>query len=130
MNLWFSLPDIDECKVADPCNISISNCSNTHGSYACKCFAGYFPLTSSECIGKSKRILIIILCIANLLCVFMANTFLEVRIGLIILLTRGSYNIRYTCNYGDPYILYTENQLEYIHTSIFPTVAKASNSLV
>ena len=112
MNLWFSLPDIDECKVADSCNISISNCNNTNGSYTCECIAGYTSKTSVECIGKSNRILIIILCIAALLCVFMANTYLEVRISHIILLTRGRYNIQYTCKYSDSYILYIENQLE------------------
>ena len=44
--------DVNECSVPHSCNMKISSCMNTNGSYLCKCVEGYTQNSSVECIGK------------------------------------------------------------------------------
>ena len=51
MTCLFSYLDEDECLTAGVCGNGI--CSNTEGSYQCKCPKGYAPgRYSPRCVGK------------------------------------------------------------------------------
>ena len=47
------VPDVNECNDAPSCNTSISSCTNTGGSYICRCVEGYAQKSFSVCIGKA-----------------------------------------------------------------------------
>lgn len=54
-SLVFSCADLDECSNV-PGLCSVGECSNTIGSYFCKCPLGYFTsLDGSRCIGECTR---------------------------------------------------------------------------
>jgi len=46
--------DIDECKLNKPCNKDTENCSNTPGSYKCKCKQGYVRTKKGDCKKKDQ----------------------------------------------------------------------------
>ena len=51
LNIYF-LSDIDECITGDfNCDLTVSTCSNTPGSYTCTCNTGYTG-SNGYCVGQ------------------------------------------------------------------------------
>ena len=44
-------PDIDECSMANDCDMENGICTNTNGSYKCSCVSGYSG-DGFNCTGK------------------------------------------------------------------------------
>ena len=56
MNATFSSVDIDECALGtSTCSLSISDCTNSNGSFVCHCHAGY-TMKEGQCEGKSLMV--------------------------------------------------------------------------
>ena len=46
--------DIDECQLSSPCH-SLATCSNTEGSFSCKCREGYHGDGIGKCTGNFNK---------------------------------------------------------------------------
>lgn len=46
--------DIDECQLSSPCQ-SLATCSNTEGSFSCKCREGYHGDGTINCTGNLNK---------------------------------------------------------------------------
>ena len=49
----FLCADIDECLKEDACH-TMATCTNTEGSYECKCLSGYSG-DGHECLGERRK---------------------------------------------------------------------------